>query len=63
MTKIRKHFTRPIIISRPIRSFDLLTAAGLFIDCLTVSNGQDYRFNIIQQGSSRTVCSVISEEV
>lgn len=62
MTKIRKHFTRPII-SRPIRSFDSLTAAGRFIDRLTVSNGNDYRFNIIQQGSRWTVCSVISGEV
>ncbi|QMT44197.1 hypothetical protein [Neisseria dentiae] len=62
MRKIRKGYSRPLI-SRSIRSFDSLADAGRFIDRLTASNTNDYRFNIVQNGTRWTVCNVISGEV
>ncbi|SUA44429.1 Uncharacterised protein [Neisseria zoodegmatis] len=62
MRKIRKGYSRPLI-SRSIRSFDSLADAGRFIDRLTASNSNDYRFNIVQNGTRWTVCNVISGEV
>ena len=62
MRKIRKGYARPLI-SRSIRSFDSLADAGRFIDRLTASNINDYRFNIVQNGTRWTVCNVISGEV
>ena len=62
MRKIRKGYARPLI-SRSIRSFDSLADAGRFIDRLTASNINDYRFNIVQNGARWTVCNVISGEV
>lgn len=62
MRSIRKGYARPLI-SRSIRSFDSLAAAGRFIDRLTASNANDYRFNIVQNGTRWTVCRVVSGEV
>lgn len=62
MRKIRKGYSRPLI-SRSIRSFDSLADAGRFIDRLTASNSNDYRFNIVQNGTRWTVCNVVSGEV
>ena len=62
MRKIRKGYARPLI-SRSIRSFDSLADAGRFIDRLTASHSNDYRFNIVQNGTRWTVCNVISGEV
>ncbi|UOO87056.1 hypothetical protein [Neisseria arctica] len=59
MPKIRKGYSRPLI-SRSIRSFDSLAEAGRFIDRLTSCNANDYRFNIVQNGTRWTVCNVIS---
>ncbi len=59
MAKTRQHFTRPLI-SRSLRSFDTLAEAGRFIDRLTQSNQNDYRFNIVQQGNRWNVCSIVS---
>ncbi|MDO5638595.1 MAG: hypothetical protein Q4G28_01860 [Neisseria sp.] len=59
MTQIRKGYSRPLI-SRSIRSFDTLADAGRFVDRLTAANRNDYRFNIVQNGSRWTVCNVVA---
>lgn len=60
MANKRQHFTRPII-AHPLRTFPNLIQASAFVDRLTASNGQPYRFNIQQTAANVwTVARVVS---
>ena len=61
MPKIRRAFSRPLI-SQKLRTFRNLREACRYIDRLTVSDASAYRFNIVQQGRTWTVCRVIAGE-
>ena len=60
MTKIRQGYSRPLV-SHPIRTFPSLIQAAAFIDRLTASRADHYRFNIQQSATDKwTVCRVVS---
>ena len=61
MPKIRRAFSRPLI-SQKLRTFRNLREACRYIDRLTVSDASAYRFNIVQQGRTWTVCRGIAGE-
>jgi hypothetical protein len=61
MPKIRRAFSRPLI-SQKLRTFRNLREACRYIDRLTVSDASAYRFNIVQQGRTWTVCRVVAGE-
>lgn len=61
MPKIRRAFSRPLI-SQKLRTFRNLRKACRYIDRLTVSDASAYRFNIVQQGRTWTVCRVVAGE-
>lgn len=58
MATIRKAFSRPII-AHPLRTFPTIIQAAAFVDRMTASNADAYRFNITQDGSRWTVSRVI----
>ena len=55
----RKAFSRPII-AHPLRTFPNLLQASAFVDRLTDSNNDAYRFNIQQTPTGWTVARVVS---
>jgi len=60
MRNIRKGFSRPLV-SHPIRTFPSLIQAAAFIDRLTATRTDQYRFNIQQSAADKwTVCRVVS---
>ena len=60
MHNIRKGFSRPLV-SHPIRTFPSLIQAAAFIDRLTATRADQYRFNIQQSAADKwTVCRVVS---
>lgn len=60
LQSIRKGFARPLV-AQPIRTFPNLIQAAAFIDRLTASRADSYRFNIQQTAADQwAVCRVVS---